>query len=228
MTQPISSTASTTTKEKTTVAAATKDLGRDQFLKLLTYQLKSQDPMKPVDNQQFASQIAQFSQLEQLTGIRSLLEDQMKSYQVLAEQISNTSLPGMLGKNATIASDTFAFDGENKVNLGYSLPERAMTGKVEIMDSAGKVLRTIVLENSNLNQGMQKAQWDGKDDAGSTLPTGDYSFKVTYGIGKGIATQAESFVYGKIDAIRFKAEGTVLVIGEKEYKLSNIVDIRES
>lgn len=227
MTQPISSTTKSTT-EKSTVATPTKDLGRDQFLKLLTYQLKSQDPMKPVDNQQFAAQIAQFSQLEQLTGIRSLLEDQMKTYQVLAEQISNTSLPGMLGKNATIASDTFAFDGENKVELGYALPEKAMAGKVEVMDSTGKVLRTINLDGDKLKQGMQKALWDGKDDAGSMLLSGEYTFKVTYGIGKGIATKAESFVYGKIDAIRFKAEGTVLVIGEKEYKLSNIVDIRES
>lgn len=228
MTQPISATSSTTKAGQNTVTSTTKDLGRDQFLKLLTYQLKAQDPMKPVDNQQFAAQIAQFSQLEQLSDIRSLLEDQMKTYQVLAEQISNTSLPGMLGKNATIASDSLAFDGENKADLGYSLPEKALNAKVEIMDSTGKVLRTINLEGNDLNQGIHKVQWDGKDDAGSALASGDYKFKVSYGIGKGIANNAETFIYGRIDAIRFKAEGTLLVIGEREYKLQNIVDIRES
>ncbi len=49
---------------------------KDQFLKLLTFQLRAQNPLKPYDNQEFATQLAQFSQLEQLSDIKGLLEKQ--------------------------------------------------------------------------------------------------------------------------------------------------------
>jgi len=54
-----------------TGSPSTEDVTKDEFLKLLVAQLKNQDPMNPVDNQQFLAQLATFSSLEQLISINS-------------------------------------------------------------------------------------------------------------------------------------------------------------
>lgn len=56
------------------ISAAGKTMGKDEFLKLFTNQLKNQDPMKPMDSSAFTAQLAQFSSLEQLFNINNGLE----------------------------------------------------------------------------------------------------------------------------------------------------------
>lgn len=64
----------TSTDTTTTQTQAKRDLvSQDSFLQLLVAQIKNQDPLNPADGTQFLSQLAQFSSLEQLVGIRSEL-----------------------------------------------------------------------------------------------------------------------------------------------------------
>jgi len=220
----------TTQNSATTTAGttATKDLGQDQFLKLLTYQLKSQDPLNPVDNQAFAAQLAQFSQLQELTDIKTLLQNQANTNTSLAQQITNSTLPGMIGKTATISTDTIAFAGESSTSLGYTLPGNAAGATLSITDSSGKVIRTCDISGTNLNQGDHKYTWDGKDGSGNALGSGNYTFSVSYNTGSGSASSADTFINGKISGVKFKTDGTAIVINNYDYSLQNIVGISDN
>jgi flagellar basal-body rod modification protein FlgD len=77
MTNPVSSTSGAGTAPDSTTSAAAKqaDISKDAFLQLLVAQVKNQDPLNPTDGVQFLTQLAQFSQLEQMIGMRADLGD---------------------------------------------------------------------------------------------------------------------------------------------------------
>ena len=224
MTESISNTASTSGSYSQTTKK-TGEIGKDQFLKLLTYQLKSQNPMKPYDNQEFATQLAQFSQLEQLTDIRSLLEEQVNSNLLLTKTISNSALPGLLGKHAKAISNSASYDGNSPVKLGYKLDLSASSGELTVKDSNGKVVRTIELSGSDLMNGDHTINWDGKDNNGNQLAAGQYTFNVSVKDKAGTSYNPDCYTYGIIEAVRFKSEGTMLVINGLEIPLGNVTDI---
>ena len=54
-------------------------MGKDEFLKLLTYQLQNQDPMNPMDQGKMTGELAQFSQLEQLAALNKKFDEGNKT-----------------------------------------------------------------------------------------------------------------------------------------------------
>jgi len=200
-------------------------VSQDEFLRLLTYQLKSQNPLNPLDNKEFAAQLAQFSQLEQLTSIKSLMQQQVQSNLLLSQSISNSALPGLLGKTAKVITNKLYFDGEKPVGLGYNLPYDVFSGEVVIKDSAGNEINRFELYEFDLKKGQHDLTWNGQDAEGNNLPSGEYIFEVIVKDKNGIESKAETHSYGKIQTVRFKNEGTMLVVNNIEIPLENILDI---
>jgi flagellar basal-body rod modification protein FlgD len=198
---------------------------KDEFLMLLTQQLKAQNPLNPYNNQEFASQLAQFSQLEQLTDIRSLMEDQVKTNIMLTHTIADSALPGLLGKSAMALSNASHYDGDNDMPVGYTLPYQTSAADLTIYDESGNIVNTIALSGFDLTSGDHKIKWDGKNSEGNQMPAGNYYFKVTTTSEDGSRSDQDTFTYGKIESIRFKNEGTVLLINGLETPLGNIIDI---
>lgn len=90
----------------TTRTAATRDLGQDAFLKLLTTQLQNQDPTKPQDNGEFIAQLATFSSLEKLTSISAKLDQIGTALGVkLTDTTGNTPSPAAAAPGASTTSN---------------------------------------------------------------------------------------------------------------------------
>jgi len=201
-----------------------KELGKDEFLKLLTYQMKAQNPLKPQEGQEFASQLAQFSSLEQLTNISKLLENQLEGNAVLAASVTNANAPALIGKNVEAQTDYLAFDGSNPVNMGYELPQAASEGVLKIKTQAGAVVRTIPLSGAGLKDGRHNLTFDGKNDRGQLLAKDNYRIEVSAKTGSS-PVEAKTYVKGIVTGLRFKQEGTMLVVNGGEMPLADIVEI---
>ncbi|KQY83121.1 flagellar hook capping protein [Paenibacillus sp. Root52] len=134
---------------KATTSAATKELGKDQFLKILITQLQNQDPMQPMEDKEFIAQMAQFSSVEQLVNISSQLK-------TLNQSLGAVS--GMIGREISWLSSNKADNGTLRQGIVDSIVVRdgvqyAKVGNDEIkLDEIIQVTNPKEPESSDLNQ----------------------------------------------------------------------------
>jgi flagellar basal-body rod modification protein FlgD len=204
----------------TYATASSSTLGKDDFLKLLVEQLKNQDPMNPLDGTEFASQLAQFSSVEQLTNMNSNLETSVATNQLMAQSIGNSLATTMIGREIKAAGNTLKWDGETTVKFGYTLDAAATNVTVRIYDAKGQVVQEI--EGAGLEKGENWWSWDGN---GGIQPKGDYTFKVDAKDAEGKSIPSTGLTMGTITGVRFTATGTVFLIDGTEVPVANILEI---
>lgn len=188
--------------------AAEADLAdKDTFLRLLTTQLSNQDPTNPMDNEQFLSQLAQFSSLEQLMGVQATMQAVYTGIQAL----NNASMANLLGTRVTAASDSVKLEalpeGETahpERELGWVSGENLSGARMEIRDESGKLIRTVELGNVDAEGSYA---WDGTDGDGNPVPAGTYTFKVTGTNSAGERVTADTRITGTVDGMDY-ATGT--------------------
>jgi flagellar basal-body rod modification protein FlgD len=200
-------------------------LGKDDFLKLLTMQLRFQDPLNPVKGTEFAAQLAQFSSVEQLSNINNNILQSIDANYLMSQSINNALAATFVGKDVRAAGDTFQFDGTSPSKLGYSLPAAADTVTVKIFDDSGNLVKTIT--TTGKNKGENAFTWDGTNEQGQSVDPGKYKFTVEAKDTSGGSIAATSYVVGKVSGVRFKSDGTVFVIDGTEVRLSEILEIME-
>ena len=108
--------------------------------------MRSQNPLKPYDNQEFATQLAQFSQLEQLSDIKGLNRRSIKI--LLCNESNNVECSAYLeclGKSATAITSHVNIEEGESINLGYILDSQFSNGEIEIRNEFGSVVRNIPL-----------------------------------------------------------------------------------
>jgi flagellar basal-body rod modification protein FlgD len=151
---------------------ASQQLGQNDFLNLLVTQLKNQDPLKPVDNQEFVAQLAQFSQLQQSTQQVGLLQ-QLITAQADTQQYS---LLPMIGHQVSVSGSLIQL-GSGPTTLSYSLAGQAASVSVTIVNANNQAVRALNLGAQSA--GTQQVQWDGEDQNGTPLNPGTYRYAVT-------------------------------------------------
>lgn len=216
---PVTSTSTTTSATATTQGT----LGKDDFLKLMISQLKYQDPMSPMDGTQFASQLAQFSSLEQLTNLNTNVENSVNANYVLTQSINNTMSATLIGKDVKLNGANVTSSGQTNIQLGYNLPSDAVSATLNVYDSNGNIVKTI--NNVPTTSGDHKLSWDFTDNNGNKVPVGTYTFSVTALDTSKANMTATYFKYGTIDGIKFSDSGSQLMIDGAAYSLSDIAEI---
>jgi flagellar basal-body rod modification protein FlgD len=175
----------------------------DTFLTLLTTQLKNQDPLSPMDSNQFTQQMVQ------MTGV----EQQLLTNDLLKQLVSNnangvSTAVSLIGKDVRAVSDDAAIEGKQAKWI-YKLDGEAAKTKIEILDSNGKVVHA---ENATDNKAGEHAfTWNGKDVTGKQLDDGGiYTLRVTPVDSDGKAITSTTYVQGVVTGVQ-QADGATYV-----------------
>jgi flagellar basal-body rod modification protein FlgD len=192
---------------------------RDDFMKLLIAQLQNQDPLSPMDNQEFAVQLATFNSLEQLVGMNEKLET-LASQQGAASRFNSAAL---IGKQVVGKGDEVNLGGSGEAVLYYELAGNAAKVTVKVLDSTGSVVRQIEAGSQKL--GAQSATWDGKNSLGQRLPAGVYRFEVAAVDGAGNAVPITKQVRGIVTGVDLEGPEPMLEIGQLRIPLSSVISI---
>lgn len=158
------------TKSQKSAAAAASDF--QNFLSLLTAQLRNQDPLSPLDSTQFVEQLATFSSVEQQIETNRLLEELIGG----AGNSGLESATSLIGKEVEAEAEAARFAGQP---LEFAIPARAGATSSEI------VVRTAagaVVYREPVGAGQTRFTWKGVDSSGNETPQGDYKFKVDYSL----------------------------------------------
>ncbi len=174
------------------------------FLTMLTTQLQNQDPMDPTDSSQFATQLAQFSQVEQQIATNQHLES-LLSLQQSASLLSST---GLVGNTVEVSSNQIVLkDGATQSLRLPRLAEAggAQGGIVTITNSSGVVVHT---EAVALGNEATSWSWNGKGAQGAGQPDGRYTVSVSGFDSRGTTTGTLGFgVVGKVISVDRSSSG---------------------
>jgi flagellar basal-body rod modification protein FlgD len=176
--------------------------------------------LKPLDNQEFASQLATFNSLEQLIGVNERLET-LQSKLLQSNQFGATAL---IGKQITTGGNQISVSAGESSTIRYRLSADAARVAVNIHNSQGELVRT--LEFGNQKSGDQVVQWDGKNSVGKSLPGGIYNFEINAfdGLGKKVAATGQ--VQGIVNGISLEGSEPILEIGTLKVPLSAVATVR--
>jgi flagellar basal-body rod modification protein FlgD len=199
-------------------AGTSSSMGQKDFLTLFTTQLKCQDPLDPVKNEAFVAQLAQFSQLEATTGMSETLKAYVDSM-AGERMMSSTS---MIGKTVAVPNAPAVIHADGKPAQGFvSLPTGAEGVKLEVFNNKGQLVANQVMGAQSI--GDMPWAWDGTSDAGSQVPSGNYTFRATV-ISQGKTSNPAVHVLSTVIGVNQQADKTILleVAGGKSVKLTDV------
>ena len=187
------------------------------FLSLLTTQLRNQNPLDPLDTNQFTQQLVQFAGVEQ----QLKTNDTLTSLLVSSQTATASSALGLVGRTITADGDTSKLeDGKAVWNLNSA---KDATGKVTVRDSSGAVVFT---GDISLKEGDQTYEWDGKKTDGSKAPEGLYTLSIEAKDVDGNAVNITSEVSGVVDGVDLSTGQAILLIGDLRIPLGALKAVK--
>ena len=213
---PVTSTS--TSNSQATTGTKKNTLTQQDFLNLFTAQLKYQNPLEPLDNAQMATQMAQFNTVDALARMNETMT------QLAANQnsMNNLQIAGLIGKKVKTQGNSLAIQ---QGAVGEGMYQLAKPGRVvvQIFNSQGGPVRLI--DAGSKDTSLQKIGWDGKNQAGSTLPDGVYTLKVLAVDAQGQSVPVTTYQTGTVDGVSLDNGSVALHVNGGKIQFGDILSI---
>jgi flagellar basal-body rod modification protein FlgD len=189
----------------------------DTFLSLLTTQLKNQDPLSPLDSNQFTQQ------LTQMTGV----EQQLATNDLLKQLVGNTAnglstAVSLIGKQVKAVSDDAALVN-GKATWTYNLDPGAADVKLEVLDEKGNIVQAVAADSPKA--GDNTFTWDGKNRSGNKLPDGTYTLRVTAKDSQGGTVDHITYVNGLVGGVEQSNGSTLISVGGTKVSWDKVTSV---
>jgi flagellar basal-body rod modification protein FlgD len=191
----------------------------DNFLKLLTTQLRSQDPLSPLDATQFTEQLVQFTGVEQAIKTNDVLGQLVAL--VRADQV--TRAVDYLGAEVEANGQSVRLDGNAPATVHYRLDQPAAEATISIYNEAGRLVR---IQAGEASPGVHTVPWDGRDQAGARLPDGLYRVDVAAEDPAGAAAPVSTTIAGVVDGVELQGDRLMLSVAGVLLPLDAVTTIR--
>jgi len=192
----------------------------NEFLQLLTTQLQNQDPLDPLDTNQFTQELVEFSSVEQQVDTNSNLQTLIS----LQQTSEATSAMQFIGSTVTLNGATATLSSSSPATWSLNSPSPA-TAKVTITSATGQVAysRTV-----SLNSGTQSYSWNGQGNNGVTWPAGQYTLAVSATGANGQPVTVSTRTQGTVSGVDLSQNPPQLIVGGQDYAISAVQSINNS
>jgi flagellar basal-body rod modification protein FlgD len=213
-----SSSSSSSTAAATNALASQQIAGNFQsFLQLLTTQLQNQNPLDPLDTNQFTQQLVEFAGVQQQLNTNSSLSTLVS----LQQTAQSTQALGFVGKTAVVSGSTTALS-DSTATWELSVPT-ASTLDVTIASSNGQTAFTGTYNAAAGNN--QPFTWNGQGSDGTQWPDGNYTLTATAKDSSGNSVAVTTAIQGEINSVDLTQSPPLLSIAGQTYTVSQIQSI---
>jgi flagellar basal-body rod modification protein FlgD len=194
-------------------------LTTNDFLTLMTAQIKNQDPLNPTDSNQFLSQLAQLSTVTGISSMNTTMSN-LSSAMMSSQALSSASL---VGHGIQTPADGGVLVGGRSFAGAVQVPAGASSVMLAITDPAGVVVRHIPLAAA---EGLQDFRWDGANDAGAAAPSGAYGISAAAIVG-GKNQAITTFMNGTVNSVTLDASGSGVTLNTPELGAVALTSVRQ-
>jgi flagellar basal-body rod modification protein FlgD len=206
-------------RAQSATASAALDTNFNTFLTLLTTQLRHQDPLNPLESNEFTQQLVQFSGVEQSIQTNRQLE----SLLAVASATSSSQAVSYIGKEVDAVSNVAELkDGE--ASWIFGLAEKAETATLNILDANGATVYTKEISGAT---GAQDFVWDGKNNEGVDQPDGFYIIDIEATNKDGEQVQYSSRITGTVTGVDFSGNIPLINLGDQTIPASDVLAVRD-
>jgi flagellar basal-body rod modification protein FlgD len=186
------------------------------FLQLLTTQLKNQNPLDPLDTNQFTQQLVQFAQVEQTMKSN----DSLSTLVAMEKAAQSTTALALVG--ATVVVDGSTTQLANNQAFWSLTATKPATATVTIKDATGQ---TAYIGSFAVNPGSQNFVWDGHGNNGATWPDGPYTLTATATDASGQTTALSTQIQARVDSVDLTQNPPLLSINGQTYTMTQLQKI---